>query len=61
MQRVFHPPYDRVTVVLLIGGIVGFGWGSMWYGVVHQQVRFPFALFVSVIRLFLHCHFESDK
>jgi hypothetical protein len=39
MQLVFHPPYDKVTVCVLIGGIIGFGWGSMYYGFVHQQVR----------------------
>jgi hypothetical protein len=39
LQLVFHPPFDKVTVCVLIGSIIGFGWGSMYYGFVHQQVR----------------------
>lgn len=38
-QLVFHPPFNPGTILLLVGAVVGIGGGSMWYGVVHQQVR----------------------
>jgi hypothetical protein len=37
-QKVFHPPYNPVTILALIGGIVLTGWGTMSYGIRHQQV-----------------------
>jgi hypothetical protein len=37
-QKVFHPPFNTGTILLLMGVVVGVGGGSMWYGVYHQQV-----------------------
>lgn len=31
-QLVFHPPYNRVTIVGILFGVVSIGMGSMYYG-----------------------------
>mmetsp|Transcript_15003 Transcript_15003/g.25451 ORF Transcript_15003/g.25451 Transcript_15003/m.25451 type:complete len:91 (-) Transcript_15003:108-380(-) len=36
---VFHPPYDNVTVFIGVASCVLFGYGSMYYGMRHQQYK----------------------
>jgi hypothetical protein len=38
-QLTFHPPYNKGTVLLVIGGAVAIGYGSTTYSFVHQQYK----------------------
>mmetsp|Transcript_11830 Transcript_11830/g.17941 ORF Transcript_11830/g.17941 Transcript_11830/m.17941 type:complete len:91 (-) Transcript_11830:351-623(-) len=38
-HNVFHPPYNKVTVGCMIAGVLTAGYGSMYYGMWHQQKK----------------------
>jgi hypothetical protein len=39
LHLTFHPPYNKGTVLLVIGGAVAIGYGSTTYSFVHQQYK----------------------
>mmetsp|Transcript_830 Transcript_830/g.994 ORF Transcript_830/g.994 Transcript_830/m.994 type:complete len:93 (-) Transcript_830:2677-2955(-) len=38
-HNVFHPPYNMGVAAALVGGVVAFGYGSMYMGMRHQQIK----------------------
>lgn len=38
-QPVFEPPYNKLTVGLMVVGVVCTGYGTMFYGLSHQQKK----------------------
>eukprot|EP00548_Thalassiothrix_antarctica_P007754 CAMPEP_0194132302 /NCGR_PEP_ID=MMETSP0152-20130528/2806_1 /TAXON_ID=1049557 /ORGANISM="Thalassiothrix antarctica, Strain L6-D1" /LENGTH=88 /DNA_ID=CAMNT_0038827309 /DNA_START=33 /DNA_END=296 /DNA_ORIENTATION=- len=38
-HNVFHPPYNKFVAAFLVGGVVVFGYGSMYMGMRHQQYK----------------------
>jgi hypothetical protein len=38
-QNVFHPPYNKVAAGAMVFSIVFLGYGSMYYGMRHQQYK----------------------
>jgi hypothetical protein len=38
-QNVFHPPYNKVTSAAMVLSILTLGYGSMYYGMSHQQKK----------------------
>ncbi|GFH46685.1 hypothetical protein CTEN210_03159 [Chaetoceros tenuissimus] len=38
-HNVFEPPYNKLTVGLMVVGVVCTGYGSMFYGLSHQQKK----------------------
>jgi hypothetical protein len=39
LQKCFHPPYNKGTVIGLVTTIICLGAGSMQYGYMHQQYK----------------------
>eukprot|EP00558_Chaetoceros_sp_UNC1202_P014502 CAMPEP_0197233654 /NCGR_PEP_ID=MMETSP1429-20130617/1662_1 /TAXON_ID=49237 /ORGANISM="Chaetoceros sp., Strain UNC1202" /LENGTH=90 /DNA_ID=CAMNT_0042691947 /DNA_START=27 /DNA_END=296 /DNA_ORIENTATION=+ len=38
-HNVFHPPYNKATVAAGVLTVLSLGYGSMYYGMYHQQTK----------------------
>jgi hypothetical protein len=38
-KNVFHPPYSKVTAAVGVLGVLTTGYGTMYYGLSHQQKK----------------------
>jgi hypothetical protein len=36
---VFHPPYNKATVIGMLSFVIAGGFGSMYFGFAHQQFK----------------------